>query len=344
MAKKTITILSDKFKGTLSSEEVAETIAGSLSDYGIEADFFKPVMADGGQGTARALNGVADRTNTYYVFDDGGTQAVYVPSCGESLSWAASLHTGNFPCRNTFAVGRAVRQALTYMTDSPVYVGIGGTVSADLGFGFLKALGYVIKCDGDLSVRIEKPSPEITEMYRRRIIGLADVRCPLSGDGLSALSFIPQKGGTEEDISRFRILAGNLQTAAGSDEAGSHSGAGGGLGYAIETVAGCRTLDGAEFILQRCTDTIEPDMYITGEGLIDSQTAGGKVVDAVYRHARRSGKPVVAFCGKKAPGSTYPNVFPSVPYNQAIPSSKQEAIHNLAAAVRRAAPIIEKML
>jgi glycerate 2-kinase len=49
----TVLIASDKFKGSLSSEQVGQAVAEGLADEGVAAQVL--AVADGGEGTARAL-------------------------------------------------------------------------------------------------------------------------------------------------------------------------------------------------------------------------------------------------------------------------------------------------
>ncbi len=341
MARKTITILSDKFKGTLSSSEVAAVIKDTLVDAVIDATIDILTMADGGQGTAQALKARPD--GQYFVFDHNGKEAVYVPSCGEGLPWEEDLRKGLFRDRTSKAVGTAVAKALTDRPEDTIYIGIGGTLCADIGLGFLEALGFSFERDGKLLRDISYPSLEKSSCYRGRIIGLADVRCPLVGDNLSAISFIPQKGGNATDIALFRKMASSIEKLTGS-HVGHHAGAGGGLGYAIESILGCKVFDGASFILNKVLGGGKTDLYITGEGKIDCQTKGGKVVDEVYRKASADGVPAIAFCGQLESPDIYPDVFPCSEYGNPLPSSHEEAVESLRKAVVMAIPTIKHRL
>lgn len=307
-----IALLSDKFKGTLSASEVDGIIAGVLRRYTSEPVVSAP-MADGGEGTAAALQATRGADGMYYTFTDSeGQRCAYVPSCGEGLAWEHEITDRSLPLRqrSSAPVGRAAAAALNG-NYRKVYIGIGGTSTADAGMGMLAALG----CN----------YPSRRRLCRDRIVGLADVRAPLYGSGLSAMSFLAQKGATDTDVRYcghlFRLLAQNHPAPA------PHGGAGGGIGFAIGAILGARCLDGAEYILQRALSKIpEPRLIITGEGRLDSQTDGGKVVGTIDRYCRRHGIAFAAFCGTIAPGAERRGAYSCVPFGQPLPADPAEAL------------------
>jgi glycerate kinase len=82
------------------------------------------------------------------------------------------------------------------------------------------------------------------------------------------------------------------------------AGAAGGLGAALLACGG-RLVPGIELVL----DAVAFDekvrgaaVVLTGEGRIDAQTPGGKVIAGLVRRAQRAGVPVIAFAGGVEPG------------------------------------------
>lgn len=308
-----IALLSDKFKGTLTAEQVDSTIGEVLRAHTSEQIISAP-MADGGEGTAAALQAAPVPDGMYYAFTDSdGRRCAYVPSCGEGLAWQAEICDRSLPLRQRTSepVGRAIASALDARVFPRVYVGIGGTSTADAGIGMLAALGI--------------NEPERRRLCREKIVGLADVRAPLYGPGLSAMSFLAQKGADTTDMRYcarlFRLLSEVHPSPA------PHGGAGGGIGFGLEAILGARCLDGAEYILHRALAAMPaPRLIITGEGCLDSQTAGGKVVDTIDRYCLLHGIAFAAFCGTIAPGAQRPGAFATIPYGQPLPADPAEAL------------------
>lgn len=308
-----IALLSDKFKGTLTAAEVDGIIASVLQAHTSEPVASAP-MADGGEGTAAALKATPAQDGMFYTFTDAdGSQCAYVPSCGEGLAWQAEITDRSRPLRQRTSapVGRAIKAALDTASFRRIYVGIGGTSTADAGIGMLAAL--------DIS------DPNRRRLYRNKIVGLADVRALLFDTGLSAMSFLGQKGADSTDIHYCNRLFRWLSTAHPSPS--PHGGAGGGIGFALEAILGARCLDGAEYILHRALAAIPaPRIIVTGEGCLDSQTDGGKVVGTIYRYCHQHSIGFAAFCGTIAPGAERPGAYACTPYGAPLPSDPAEAL------------------
>jgi glycerate 2-kinase len=82
------------------------------------------------------------------------------------------------------------------------------------------------------------------------------------------------------------------------------AGAAGGIGAALLACGG-RLVPGIELVL----DAVAFDekvrgaaAVLTGEGRLDAQTPGGKVIAGLVTRAKRAGVPVIAFAGSVEPG------------------------------------------
>lgn len=280
-----IVICSDKFKGTLTARQAAEAIAAGLRDAGVTAPLRLCPMADGGDGTAEVLAPLLPH----------GECVV------ESHRYAGpACFAGTDPMlRSSFAFGEALRHALA--GHSHVYAAIGGTACCDGGAGMLQALGMrAYRADGSeitlpLSPRL---LPEVARTDCRglpaggRITVLADVRASLVPDGtqpLSALDFAAQKGFTAADMPSLEAALRRWREVAPA-RSSAVDGAAGGIGYALAAVAGCRHCSGAAFVADSYGLSFAPaDTVITGEGRIDAQTGGGKVVAEMHARALAAG-------------------------------------------------------
>ena len=138
-------------------------------------------------------------------------------------------------------------------------------------------------------------------LLRGILRGLADVDVPLEG----SLDYAAQKGVQEEQMEFLR--AGILNLSQAVDEAlmpcregGRFFGSGGGLGYALGRVIGCPVESGGKHILNLYDifgGMERPELVITGEGCLDTQTTDGKVVWQLYSRAHELDIPVLALVG-----------------------------------------------
>ena len=294
MKRKQILVISDKFRGTLTAAQASRAIADGLRRVWDDCcEYLVLPMADGGEGTAALLPDQPVVESAQWIGH----------SCGDIVSEPVMQ-------RSSAALGYAVNRMISGR--GRAVVAIGGTVTADGGAGMLSALGarfydrrhrlltglspatLPLVCDIDL-----RPVQHLS----RRIIALADVEASLTGPGLSALDFLAQKGASPDDASRIRLALNHLQQLAGGHS--PYDGAGGGVGYALCSVLGCKGCLGAGYMLSELkVDWSRVALVVTGEGSIDSQSLGGKSVGTIIRHCDSRGIPVVAFGGRVSPEIT----------------------------------------
>ncbi|MCQ1999851.1 glycerate kinase [Arthrobacter zhaoxinii] len=205
---------------------------------------------------------------------------------------------------------------------------IGGSASTDGGTGLLTALGArfldaagnpVAPGGGGLtsicSVDTSGLHPRAATVQWRIAV---DVDNPLCGQRGAAAVFGPQKGAGPADIELLDAGLANLarilaDLAAGTrppaeDKSGRQGppylstpgfGAAGGLPLALVALLGAETVPGAELVADAVgldAALARADVVLTGEGCLDTQSLGGKVVDAVRRLAPASA-PVLVVAG-----------------------------------------------
>lgn len=275
-----------------------------------ESDASSTVHAEGGRGLERSVG-------TYH---EAFIEMAVVAGLGSSdrTPQAAIAAT-------TYGVGELVLDAIACGAQT-IYLGLGGSATNDGGAGFLQALGArLLDVDGrDIStglVGLEKVAsidlaPAVQALGPARLIALSDVTNPLVGSRGALRVFGPQKGLAQDPYAldaydRWMVRYGALLDAACRAVAAPRfrslagvpgAGAAGGLGAAVLALGGALTpgidavLDRAGFdeALRGC------DVVVTGEGLMDGQTAGGKAPLGVARRARAAGVPVVAVVGGRA--------------------------------------------
>lgn len=302
-----ILIAPDKFKGTMSSREAAEAISRGLRRAGVRAELRSVMMADGGEGTPLALGAepIVDVPGAYEL-PGGDALVMSCELCGPGLEERAP------ELRSSSSLGRAVLQ-LAGKAYPRIYIGVGGTRTADGGAGFLQALGWrFYDSQGDEILTELSPSElrarglsraVAPEMKFPEIVGLCDVACPIlplpSSGELSAMDFIRQKGFVSaSQIECARTALQLIRTIVESSTA-RFGGAGGGLGYAVGAIDGAECRFGAEFVIDKNIGTFRcASLIITGEGCIDAQTSGGKCVEAVRRFGAGNCIPVLAIGGR----------------------------------------------
>lgn len=274
------------------------------------SDASSTVRAEGGRGLERSVG-------TYH---EAFIEMAVVAGLGSSdrTPQAAIAAT-------TYGVGELVLDAIACGAQI-IYLGLGGSATNDGGAGFLQALGArLLDVDGrDIPTGLaglEKVAsidlaPAVQALGPARLIALSDVTNPLVGSRGALRVFGPQKGLAQDPYAldaydRWMVRYGALLDAACRAVAAPRfrslagvpgAGAAGGLGAAVLALGGTLTpgidavLDRAGFdeALRGC------DVVVTGEGLMDGQTAGGKAPLGVARRARAAGVPVVAVVGGRA--------------------------------------------
>lgn len=288
MERDCILIIPDKFRGTLSSRVAGEAIAAGFREvWGERYHYLIRPMADGGEGTADIIADMEIIETAKFI----GHQN-------------ACLLQRSILDRSSFLLGIALNQAMA--NNETVTVAIGGTVTADGGAGMLAALGarfldhrrrlIIDPCPATI-LDVASIDLQPIKHLRKRITALCDVSATLTGPGLSALDFLKQKGATSEEAAVICRSLRHLHNILGG--ASAYDGAGGGIGYALCSVLGCKGILGADFILDRFdVDWKRIALIATGEGSIDKQSISGKLVGRILQRCTVSSIPGVAFGGK----------------------------------------------
>ena len=317
----------DSFKGSMTSMEAGYSAAEGFrrADSSIQVDV-RP-LADGGEGTVEALvsgmNGILEHSmvtgplgkpvDAVYGIIPGTMTAVIEMSASSGIT-LISVEERNPLDATTYGVGELIRDAIGKGCRHFI-VGIGGSATNDGGAGMLQALGFgLFDKEGRQipfgakglelldSITDENVVPELKDCSFRIA---CDVTNPLCGtEGCSAV-YGPQKGATPSMImqmdswlSDYAELAKKNYPQADAEQGGT--GAAGGLGFAFLTFTNACLESGIKIVLDetRLEDYIrEADLVVTGEGMLDFQTAMGKAPVGVAALAKKYGIPVIAFAG-----------------------------------------------
>jgi len=301
-----ILVAPDKFKGTFTASQICGLVERRLRAAGYDGEILLRPMSDGGEGVAGVLMPDAVKVATgLYRNVSGG---VYLAVSSELVGFGA-FKESRLPLmeRSSVALGAAIHPGVK------TYVAIGGTATSDGGAGFLQGLGVkFFDAQGRLIVYPLTPltlknvaSADISSLKDYDLEGIVDVRAELVGGLLSSLDFAGQKALPDEDISGLADALTHLRFILGGHS--EWDGAGGGLGYALASVAKAPCRSGAEMAVEmRDVDWNDVEIVIAGEGHVDAQTIfGGKLVDAVWRKASAMGVPTLVLYGIADEGLPY---------------------------------------
>ena len=326
-----ILLVPDSFKGTLSSRQVCQVMAGQLRRFFPQAQVKSIPVADGGEGSVEAFLAAAGgerRTRTvtgpfgepveafYGVLGDGRTAVIEMAACAGLPLAEGRLNPER---ATTYGVGELLLAAKEAGCTKAI-LGLGGSCTNDGGAGAAAALGAkftradgaaFIPTGGTLGeIAALDVSPVAQALQGMELTAMCDIDNPLYGEAGAAAVFAPQKGADAAMVARLdaglRHLGQVSARCLGRDF--SHlpgAGAAGGLGFGMAAFCGAQLRMGIDAVLDAVGfDSLLPgtDVVFTGEGKIDSQSARGKVVSGVAARCRKAGVPVVAVVGQIGQG------------------------------------------
>lgn len=321
----------DSFKESLSARAAALAMERAVKRAMPGATTVLLPLADGGEGTMETLvfatGGGVHRADVagplgsrvgarYGMLGDGVTAVV-------EMAEASGLHLVPAEKRDprattTRGTGELMLHALERGARNLI-VAIGGSATNDAGAGALQALGAGLF--DEAGAPLGPGGGSLARLHRidlatlDRRLAAADLRVacdvtnPLCGPHGASAVFGPQKGATPRMVAELDANLGRfaevLRRDTGLDvREAPGSGAAGGLGAALLACGG-RLVPGIELVL----DAVAFDekvrgaiAVLTGEGRIDAQTPGGKVIAGLVARAKEAGVPVIAFAGCVEPG------------------------------------------
>lgn len=318
-------IISDSFKGTLSSKDICAIAAKSMSTFFPDCRVITVPVADGGEGTVDCF--LEACSGTPVTITVGGpynkpVEATYLRLSGDhavvemaSSSGLPMVGNDKDPCRTTtYGVGQQIRHAVEHGCKT-VTLGLGGSATNDGGCGCAAALGVkFLDAQGRSFIPVGGTldricTIDLTEakklMEGVKVIVMCDIDNPMHGKAGAAYIFGPQKGADPETVEFLdrqlksldqairRNLGRDVSQVPGSGAAGAF-GAGMLAFFDAELKSGIETvLDIVDFdrLLDGC------DLVFTGEGRLDCQSIDGKAISGVARRAKRQNVPVVIIAG-----------------------------------------------
>lgn len=317
-------VVSDSFKGTVSSREICEIAQRVIPRHFPACEVVCIPVADGGEGTVdcfvQAMG--AQRVEVTVTNALGEKSAAAYARIGElaiiEMAAAAGLpQVGALRCpgtATTYGVGELIAHA-AHSGCRKILLGLGGSATNDGGCGCAAALGVrFYDADGQSFVpvgdtlgRIARIDTAEAEALLRsvEITVMCDVTNPLYGPTGAAYVFAPQKGADAEKVKSLdaglRHFGDVIRSQYGLDvSAMPGAGAAGGMGAGCVALLGGMIQSGIDAVLDVTGFDRQlegADLVITGEGRIDSQSADGKVISGVARRTRAKGVPLIAIAG-----------------------------------------------
>ncbi|MEA2233353.1 MAG: glycerate 2-kinase [Solirubrobacteraceae bacterium] len=283
-----VLVAPDSFKGTFDAPTVADAIASGLEQAGWDAD--RCPVADGGEGTmsllVQALRGeLVPVTATDPLgrpvdcqFGLVGETAIVEMAQASGLALVAAEERDAWRA-STRGTGELILAAVAAGARE-ILVAVGGSATTDGGAGAIDA----IREGGGLG--------------DVRLVVLCDVECVFED---AARVFGPQKGADPGTVKRLERRLHALAASLPRDPRGvQRTGAAGGLSGGLWAAFDAELRAGASAVL----DALDVDermraaaLVIAGEGCIDDQSFGGKIVGELVRRAHEARVPIHAVVG-----------------------------------------------
>lgn len=323
---------SDSFKGSLSSQKIAELLEKAAREIFPDCQCDSIVVADGGEGTTAAVlaatNGKKlpvqvhgpfweDITSNYGMLDENRAVMEMAAASGLPL---VPKEKKDPRYTTSYGTGEMIADALK-RGYRDISIAIGGSATNDGGIGCIRALGgkFLDDCDQELKgcgedlIKIRKIDlTELNPLVKEcKFTVMCDVTNPLCGKDGATYTFGGQKGATpeiqkelEEGMCNYRDIIKqqfnlDMDTIPGA-------GAAGGLGTALMVFLNGTLKSGIETVLDLVDfdeHLKDVDIVVTGEGATDWQSVFGKVMQGVGVHCKKRHIPAVAIVGSMGSGA-----------------------------------------
>ena len=305
-------VVSDSFKGTLTSSRIGEIVQEELNKLHIECDYLP--VSDGGEGFIECISYIdkveSITVNTIGALGEKGTgKYIYNPDTQElfiELAEAVGINKLdtlklNVMKASTYGLGVMLKTAIEKHQPKKVLIALGGSASIDLGAGLLEGLGVKFFDQDNLPLsfignemigKVHYIDDSALNQYRDiEFKCIIDVNIKLFTAEGAVYKYSTQKGASKEDVILvnqnaqhfIEIISRHFNKAIG-DFLGA--GSAGGTSFGLVTFLKASLENGIDFILNRMNlDNLKKkyDRLITGEGRLDSQTFQGKLVSGILR-------------------------------------------------------------
>ncbi len=323
---KNIIIISDSFKGTISSKEISELFENEFKKHFHNANLSKYIVADGGEGTIDAIhlkiksnyvymnvkNPLFKEINARYLIS-GDTQYI-------ELAQAAGItliDNLNPMITTTYGVGEMMKDAINRFHVKKIFIGLGGSATNDGACGASQALGtkfynkdliMFTPTGGSLKDIYRIDNTETNKLLKGvEVILLSDCLNPMYGKSGASFVYAKQKGATTDMINELDLglkhLSNIFKKTFGKDVSKiKGGGAAGAFGAGAIALFNAKIVSGIDTILDIVNfkdDIINADYIFTGEGRFDNESLNGKVISGIikYRDTYNKNAKIVVVAG-----------------------------------------------
>ena len=321
-------VISDSFKGSLSSGEICDIARACFAEGLSDCELTAIPVADGGEGTVDCFHQVCggelvpvtvqgpfgQDMEAAYLRLDGG-RAVIEMASSAGLPLVGDRRDPRIT--STYGVGQQIRHAVE-QGSTQILLGLGGSCTNDGGCGCAAALGVrfldragqaFVPTGGTLDQIAHIDVSGARQLLQTvKLTAMCDIDNPMHGPTGASYIFGPQKGA---DPAMVEFLDGQLKALDAVIQRELHravadvpgAGAAGAFGAGILAFLDGTLCPGIEAVLDLVDfdgKLKDCDLVITGEGRFDSQSIRGKVVSGVSKRAKRQGVPVAVIAGSVA--------------------------------------------
>ena len=321
-------VISDSFKGSLSSGEICDIARACFAEVLSDCELTAIPVADGGEGTVDCFHQVCggelvpvtvqgpfgQDMEAAYLRLDGG-RAVIEMASSAGLPLVGDRRDPRIT--STYGVGQQIRHAVE-QGSTQILLGLGGSCTNDGGCGCAAALGVrfldragqaFVPTGGTLDQIAHIDVSGARQLLQTvKLTAMCDIDNPMHGPTGASYIFGPQKGA---DPAMVEFLDGQLKALDAVIQRELHrsvadvpgAGAAGAFGAGILAFLDGTLCPGIEAVLDLVDfdgKLKDCDLVITGEGRFDSQSIRGKLVSGVSRRAKRQGVPVAVIAGSVA--------------------------------------------
>jgi glycerate kinase len=283
-------VVPDSFKGTFDAPTVARALADGLDQAGWEAD--RCPVADGGEGTmallvealggelvaARATGPLGHPVDCRFGVVDGGATAIVEMAQASGLALLDSAERDAWRA-STRGTGELILAAAASGARE-ILVAVGGSATTDGGAGAIEA----IRDGGGLGAA--------------RLAVLCDVETAFED---APRIFGPQKGADHALVARLEERLDAFAQALPKDPRGiPATGCAGGLSGGLWAAFDAQLRAGAPAVLEALgvgARMRAAQLVVAGEGCLDGQSFGGKIVGELVRRARAAHVAIHAVVG-----------------------------------------------
>ena len=322
---KKIVVISDSFKGSLSSKEILNIFQEVKEEYLPNVIIKSFPIADGGEGTVEAFSSfqkgqiVNIRVHDSYMnmidtkyFINEDNEAIIEIASSSALT---QVKDNKDPSKtSTYGIGEQIKDAIKRGVKK-IYIGLGGSSTNDMGVGASCALSTIfynqnnkpfIPVGGTLKDIVSYDDSETKKLLKDvEIICLSDVNNVTYGPDGASFVYAKQKGADEAMIKMLdgglKHLSSLIYNISNIDVSNlPKGGAAGAFGAGSYAFLNAKLKSGIDTILQllHFEDEIKDADYIfTGEGKIDYQTLKGKAIYGIAKIANKHRVPLICICG-----------------------------------------------